>query len=157
MPIFDIIEECHRDQLNDREIYWISYYRSIEVPLLNLTDGGETNKGIKFTEEHKRKISESNKGKKRSIETLERLKATQFKKGDPSWNKGMKYSIERRNKISISHLGLPSKSKKKIEYIGLEYDSLKDFCNKTGLPKSTISRRINDHGHYKGHVIKYLI
>lgn len=42
----------------ERERYWINYYRNESVsPLLNLTDGGEGFAGHKFSDSHKQKIS----------------------------------------------------------------------------------------------------
>ena len=46
----------------NREIFWISHYRN-KYNLLNLSDGGESNLNYKPTEETRKKISESNKGK----------------------------------------------------------------------------------------------
>lgn len=59
--------------------------------LCNMTAGGEGAYGRSLTEEHKRKISESNKGKKRSQEHMEKL-----------WNsnRGRHLSIEHKAKIS---------------------------------------------------------
>ena len=106
---FEIIEELF-DDLDDREIYWISEYKSNcrkypEIDGLNLTDGGKTSKGKIITEETKQKISIANKGKKhsqeaknkmseikkgkkQSIETLLKLSST--RKGKTPWNKGIK-------------------------------------------------------------------
>ena len=50
--IFEIIEECGQDTINEREIYWISYYDSFNNGF-NLTIGGEGVKGKVFTEEEK--------------------------------------------------------------------------------------------------------
>lgn len=38
-PIIEIIEECNEENWEDREIYWISYYRKI-FDLTNILDGG---------------------------------------------------------------------------------------------------------------------
>lgn len=39
---FEIIEECPKEKLNEREIYWITYYKSNNRELgYNSTDGGE--------------------------------------------------------------------------------------------------------------------
>ncbi|MGK3945701.1 NUMOD3 domain-containing DNA-binding protein, partial [Streptomyces caeruleatus] len=62
-----------------RERYWIKlarqlYGRSI---ILNITDGGDLTSGVpgrKFSEEHKRKLSESNKGKHNNPDQIERLR-----------------------------------------------------------------------------------
>lgn len=40
----EILEECNYDKLNEREIYWISYYNSYHNGY-NMTVGGESNKG----------------------------------------------------------------------------------------------------------------
>jgi hypothetical protein len=74
---FEILEECSRELLNEREVYWISFYNCIHPLGYNKTSGGgapivvseETKikiSGAKkgksrkpFTEEHKRKMSES--------------------------------------------------------------------------------------------------
>lgn len=40
---FEIIEECPKENLNDREIFWISYYNSNNPDIgYNLTSGGNT-------------------------------------------------------------------------------------------------------------------
>ena len=83
---FLIIELCEKNELNDKERYWISYYRK-NGSVYNLSDGGRgpcdykwseshrahekigmigrnpSMKGRKFSEEHRRKISEALKGR----------------------------------------------------------------------------------------------
>lgn len=61
--------------------------------LLNRTDGGEGNSGLLFTEEHKRKISESNQGKH----------STLIEEKNPMWGKF--HSLETRKKMSIARKG----------------------------------------------------
>lgn len=66
----------------------------------------ETSKGRIITDNTRKKISESLKGKKRTPMTDEtKLKLSKIKKGIPSPNKGKKYSEEIRKKISISKVG----------------------------------------------------
>lgn len=65
LPIFEIIEYCEVSKLDEREKYWISYYRSICTNLLNLTDGGKTTRGYKMPKEvveHLRNLSKTRKG-----------------------------------------------------------------------------------------------
>ena len=63
--IFEIIEECPTEQLNERETYWKQYYLDQvngdwkQVMFCNLYDSG----GGPLSEETKQKISKSNKGK----------------------------------------------------------------------------------------------
>lgn len=68
---FKIIEECPVDQLNQREIYWISKYKTMDDGY-NLCEGGGTTTGYHFTEETKRKISEKQRGRKCSPEEIKR-------------------------------------------------------------------------------------
>lgn len=41
---FQIIELCERDQLDEREVYWIKHYNSFKEGL-NMDEGGKTHKG----------------------------------------------------------------------------------------------------------------
>lgn len=129
------IEKTNINEWSDREIYYISFYRK-KNELLNLSDGGgsnlnyspsdETRKKIsdgnkgkigywrnkKMTEEHKKKISESGKGKKRNEIT---------KKNISNSLKGKKLSETHKLKLSE---GSPNKGKiaknvKKVDKICL--------------------------------------
>jgi group I intron endonuclease len=68
---FNLIEYCADNLLaNEAEKYWISYLKEFGIKLYNETLGGDgATPGIKFTEEHKKKISDSRKGFKASLET----------------------------------------------------------------------------------------
>lgn len=66
---FEILEECSVDKLTEREKFWIKIYQSIEKGY-NLTEGGE---GYTPSEEVKKRISNSKKGTKVSIETRKLL------------------------------------------------------------------------------------
>ena len=57
---FTVLEECDNNIINDREIYWISYYDSSNRELgYNLSTGGEaSSKGMRFSNEQKEKMSE---------------------------------------------------------------------------------------------------
>jgi group I intron endonuclease len=56
--IFEIIEECSIEKLNEREIYWIKFYNSVKEGL-NICLGGE---GGNMAEETKQKISQAKTG-----------------------------------------------------------------------------------------------
>lgn len=66
---FTVIEQCDRNLLEDRERFWIAFYKTA-VEGYNLTEGGETNKN--FTEEVREKMSKAQKGKKQSPELIEK-------------------------------------------------------------------------------------
>lgn len=128
-PTIELIEKCTITDWQEREIYWIQYYKDSGAKLTNSTSGGlgayqlipekrnkviAANKGKKLSEEHKRKISEANKGKvvsddtrkKQSISRKNRLPATQETRIKISEaNKGKKRSTETCAKISILHKG----------------------------------------------------
>ena len=83
----EVLEECTIEELNEKEKYWIKYYKDQGNKLVNCTDGGDTHytlnpdsikrmseklKGMflgrKLSDETKKKISEKHKGKKLSDE-----------------------------------------------------------------------------------------
>ena len=82
--LFEIIEICEEENINDREIYWISFYNSVKEGL-NLMYGGQ---GGKQSQEVKDKKSKSMMGKKPSLET--RQKMSESKKGHSMYDEGWK-------------------------------------------------------------------
>jgi hypothetical protein len=57
---YEIIEFCYsEEQLNERERYWIKFFNSKRPNGYNLTDGGDGNPGHVYSEESKKKMSES--------------------------------------------------------------------------------------------------
>ena len=127
-----IIEKIYtnKDDLNNREIYWIEYYNAVKSKkYYNNSCGGEErnwqgfNRAIKLglkehhckrrklSEETKKKISKSNKGKKRTEE--QRKQFSESHKGKPAWNKGKKTSLEIRKNyqkhIKVKGLGIKGK------------------------------------------------
>lgn len=88
-PDVKIIEEIDDSEWEEKERYYISYYRNNGINLLNKLPGGEHHPdwtGKVHTEETKRKISEANKGKKRIVRhpCLHRKPQSA-----PRWNKGL--------------------------------------------------------------------
>lgn len=63
---WEILCECDtREELDEMEYHYIRQYRMIDG-VYNVADGGLTNHGYVFTEEHRRNISKAQKGKKKS-------------------------------------------------------------------------------------------
>lgn len=87
--------------LEEAEISWIAFGRSLGWPLTNHTSGGEGTPGFKHTEETKRKIGLANSGKIQSA-------ASRLKKRQVSL--GRQISVETRAKLSTA---LKGKSQKK--------------------------------------------
>lgn len=75
---FIIVEECSIEELDDKEKYWIKYYKEQNLSY-NILDGGDgfNNLGTHLSEETKRKIGEKNRinnlGKKHSEETKRKM------------------------------------------------------------------------------------
>lgn len=97
---FEIIEECLEVEIDEREIFWISFFDCFNTKHgLNLQAGGQ---GGRASDETKIKISLSNTGKKRSEET--KLKISQSRIGN-KWCVGRVLSKETRDKISKGNKG----------------------------------------------------
>lgn len=95
---FEIIKMYNEDELNDREVYWINYYKSYDFKFgYNKTFGGNSERP---TEETKNKMSIAAKGRKLSIEIKRKL--SQSLKGK---NKGNFLSEETKKKLSQSLKG----------------------------------------------------
>lgn len=88
-----ILEECDDDIVSEREIYWISYFRSTDDSIgYNVSQGGEGGRHYwaTLTEEqrieHNKKISRAKKGKSRGphSEETKRKMSLNFPR-DPEW------------------------------------------------------------------------
>ena len=105
--IFETIEECSVEQLNEREIYWKQYYLNEvnkdwkQVLFCELYDRGTGPR----SEEIKNKISQSNKGKIVSDETKAKKRVSML---------GKTASDETKKKMSISALGKPKSEEHKL-------------------------------------------
>jgi hypothetical protein len=106
-PIMELVEEIPFECWEEREKFWIPYYRSIGCKLTNATDGGEGVVGKVYTTEERQRMSDAQKGKKLSEETKRKI-------GESS--KGRKLSEESRKKISLANKGrqLTEEQRKKL-------------------------------------------
>jgi group I intron endonuclease len=104
--IREILEDGIEDRkiLNEREIYWIKFYDSMNLEIgYNLTPGGE---GFYPTEEILKRLSDALMGHEVSEET--RKKISESNKGKVSQFKGKKHTEESKEKNRQSHLGMNS-------------------------------------------------
>lgn len=93
--IFDILELCSKEELNDLERAYIAKFNSMDRDIgLNLQSGGNSN--FKLSEATKQKLRNINLGKKHSEETKRKI-------GDK--HRGMKRSAETCRNISIGNKG----------------------------------------------------
>jgi len=85
----ELIEEIENVSLMDeREIYWVSYYKSTDKSIgYNISEGGKVNRTM---------VGENNPfyGKHHAQETL--LKNSLYHKGRPAWNKGLTKETDER-------------------------------------------------------------
>lgn len=101
---FEIILECEFEQLNELERFYQDLYNVVSKNGLNCLLTETSTKKSKVSDETRKRLSESGKGKKRSEETCRRI--SESKKGN-QYGKGFKHSEEAKLKI-----GLASKSRK---------------------------------------------
>jgi group I intron endonuclease len=133
-PILEIIEETDAASWVEREKYYIAYYKSKKVDLTNATDGGEdppNATGRKISEEHKAILLSCNLGKKRSLETRQRISEA-VKKNHVRYWKNKKFSKEHRNNLSIAKKGRrhTEEEKKNLSRPAYQYDKNGNFIKK---------------------------
>lgn len=106
-----IVEKCDISLLNEKEIYFINFYDSLNNGF-NQTVGGDGIKNYHHTEEAKKKISEASKGQKLSSKHKEALlKAiTGREKSKEELEKLSKAAKKRGDNISEDHIQAMRKS-----------------------------------------------
>tara|TARA_R110000868_G_scaffold122229_1_gene323878 strand:+ start:463 stop:1035 length:573 start_codon:yes stop_codon:yes gene_type:complete len=70
---FEILEECSKEMMNEREKHWIEFYNCVHPSGYNKTSGGSSSTEV--SEDTKKKISEMMKGKTKSDEHKKKLSA----------------------------------------------------------------------------------
>lgn len=131
-----ILEECDDDIVSEREIYWISYFRSTDDSIgYNISQGGEggTHYWATLTEEqraeHNKKISKAKQGQPRrphSEETKRRM-ALSFPR-DPEW-------LANRAKAKCKTFTCVNHSSGEVFFT----DNLKAFCQANLLTYSNMT------------------
>ncbi len=126
--IFEIIEVCEENKLNEREIYWIEFLDSISKGY-NMCEGGNVPPNLKNSlnkDEICKKISKSLKGKS-YVELYGEEKANELKKKRSELFKNIKRTDEWKNKISNKLKGVSKSEETK--------DKIRESRNKTELVK----------------------
>lgn len=119
---FSVIEYCSAEELNEKEIYYIRYFDTMENGY-NLCEGGESTTGRVCSDETKKKISAKKAGRKCTKETIQK-RTTSLKEhfeNDPKfkeefiakakknlkggWNKGIPLTDERKAFMRKVNLG----------------------------------------------------
>lgn len=89
-------------EVNQAEKYWISFLRESGIVLYNQTDGGDGLAGLKFTDEHRQRISNSSKGK--IFGPVARMKMSAAKKFIFAGSKNVKAKLTDEQIIRIREL-----------------------------------------------------
>jgi group I intron endonuclease len=125
----EIVEYCNIDELNNKEKLYIKQYNTKFPHGYNLTDGGDGNKGLKFTKEQKQKISKSKTGQKYPKEHGEKIRQAKLgKKRDQETinkiiqTKAFKHNIQ-------SNLDLKGQYKSNSQKSILQYDLQDNLLN----------------------------
>jgi group I intron endonuclease len=152
---FEIIEVCKIEELFNKEIYWIKFYNSYKKGL-NSTIGGQNppvqNKPKSL--EHRLKIGLSNKGKKHSEETKQKIrekralqkftpeqiqKASNSRKGKESKLKGRKRpNISDKLKGRKTAISIKCQLYDKINKTIIIAESIQDLSKKSGISVTSI-------------------
>lgn len=159
--IFEIIEECGKELLIEREQYWIdeldSYNngynsRPIASNMLNFVFSTESKEkmkkshkglqngdkhplyGKKHSEETKEKIRKSKIGKKLSEET--KSKMSKIRKGRSSPMKGKRHSEETKEKISKNHINVNGEKNPKSKLTNVLVKEIREIWDQLQPEKS---------------------
>lgn len=105
-PEILVLESWHvatNDEINESEVFWIAYYKSIGSKLTNLTVGGEGSSGVKRSAETRAKLSRARTGKKYGPQSAEhkakRIAAIKGLKPSKNTTDGLKrWQLENRHK-----------------------------------------------------------
>lgn len=147
---YGVIKSCaSKLEMDYWEKFFIKTLKTKSSKGYNLTDGGEGIVGLKRTPEHKKRISIANKGKKKSIATRMKMRASKI---------GKPLLPEHRAKISKSLKGVSKspqhcanisagqRGKSPFKNLSAEIDKMKltyaSFAKLLGLTRQNISRKM---------------
>ena len=146
--IFEIIEECNKEDLNTRERYWQEFYNVTGKNGLNCSLTKTYDLKMTHSDETRLKMSENNKGennpfygKTHSEEAKKRIgesgKGRRFKRIKGSF-KGKTHTEEAKNKIS--------EARKKHDKNKVSPRSKLVICLETGIFYTSLKEAANAHG-----------
>lgn len=100
---FSVIDRAEtKDELNEKEIYWIAHYGSMHPNGYNLTKGGEGGLGYVFTEEAKAKVRAAKKTNPMSAEGRERVRQAMSGRSISDETKRKQSNAMRGRKVTFS-------------------------------------------------------
>lgn len=144
----ELLEICEESNWQEREKFWISFYKNCGARLTNLTDGGQGNQNqyfskksqkkksntmklIVFTQERRRKISQALTGKKVKEETKQKLRII---------NLGKIASMESKLKKSKSVIKMTLDGKELETYYSICEAARINNCSKGAIQNVCVGR-----------------
>lgn len=146
----EIIEECPREMLNERERFWIKFYDCMAPKGYNLTNGGDTN--FTVSDETRAKISMANTGennpfygKHHTPETRAKISQTNKAQGiKPPSRKGTILSEEHKAKISASGKGRECSAETRAKISAANKGRKLSEAHKAKLSAAKKGRKLSD-------------
>ena len=140
-----VLEKCNKENLDNREMYWIAFHNTYEGKGYNTHKGGRTLGEGKDHPRTGQKTPEEVKNKMR--QTLKENGTWELRKGKNHPYYGKKHTKEIRRKIRQGHRRNSVFNKKEaIKIIKMHYENnikRKELANKYNVHIETISRIIN--------------
>lgn len=102
-PYIEILEEVLIDNWQEAEIAWIEECKKFGLKLTNKTNGGDGTTGLILSDETKEKMRQKAIGRPRTDE--ERRKLSESKKGKSTWVKGKHLTEEHKKRIGLANSG----------------------------------------------------
>lgn len=145
-PIIELIEEVSQDIWEEREKFWISYYKDL---CNHQIGGGHGNFGISLSKQHRKNISKSLRGKSRDKETRNKISkghkgkklSEETKRKLSILNKGKKYSEERKAKV---YKPIAKYSKEGVfikEYPSVKHAAIENNCLRGSISNALDQKR----------------
>lgn len=177
----ELIEECEsEEQLNDREIYWISYYNACDSDdFYNIHcggSGGDTLKGMtnEQREAHRQNVSKNhadmrgknnpNYGNKMSEESKRRIgianskhlsernRSRHFKHSEETKQKLREHHLQNRDKFSKTQIGRVKMKNLELNKVVSVYPEQVEYYESLGYIRGILK---NGAGHNKGKIGQY--
>lgn len=137
--IFEVIEECTIEKLNERERYYQDFYNVTGENGLNLVLQGANEKRKVISDEMKKRISIANSGERNGM--YGKKKSEEFKQA----RRNHRHTIESLRKISESSIGGNNANAKLVIDLntGIFYECVGDAAFVLDLKRDTLKQKLN--------------
>ena len=122
-----------KDELNEKEIYWIAYYNSKTPNGYNMTNGGDGVVGCYRGEQYRQKMSNALKNHIVSDETREKI--SKSKKGTKPWNYGLRTNPSKEKKDIKRRVSKIDKNTKEELFV---YNSIREASQLNNIHQNRI-------------------